>query len=346
MYEAQVNILAPLSGYTDLPFRLACRRQGCVHAFAPLLDAGSLIHGNRRNRTLLVRGPDEPWLGAQVLGASPAVLTAAAARLRDLPFDVLDLNLGCPVPKVTRRGAGAALLPDSDRAARCAAALVTASRQPVTAKIRILTAADPEPTVRLGLLLQECGVRALTVHGRTTEQIYSGPVAGAVIDAVRQALRIPVIANGGVFDRQSAALLRAQSGCSRVMIARGAIGNPWIFRALQDPDYKGPSHQELCTECRRHVAGVVELYGEEIGMRNARKIILSYLTGRGYRRSRRAAVTGVTTWREFDEFLAAVEAEGPSPRYLAEQAAAQGESVSGSVAGATAAIGSWRCRRT
>ena len=309
--------LAPLSGYTDLPFRRACRRHGCEYAFTPLVDAGALVHGNPRNDRLLARGPEEPWLGTQLLGASPEILVAAAERLRDRDFEVLDLNLGCPVPKVTRRGAGAALGSSAELSARCAAALVATWPKQVTAKIRVLSAEDPAPTVRLAQALEDSGIAALTIHGREWQRMYSGPVAWDVIRAVAETLSIPVIANGGVFGEASAGELRRRTGCEALMVARGAIGNPWIFRELAEPGVAPPTHEEVCLELEAHVLGIVALYGESIGMRVARKIILAYLTGRGYSAERRRDVTTLSSLLDFAGFLGRVKREGRSSRYRA-----------------------------
>jgi len=307
--------MAPLSGYTDVAFRAACRRYGCEYAFTPLLDAGSLVYRNPLQARALTRAPDEPWLGVQLLGSEPEILGEAVLRLNEQPFDLLDLNLGCPVPKVTKRGAGIALATNLELALRCVESVVKVSRMPVTVKTRVLSGNDPEPTLRLARALEHRGIAALTIHGRVWQQIYSGRVAVEVIRAVRDAVGIPVIANGGVFDRQSGLELSEKTGCRRIMIARGAIGNPWIFRELQAPGAVPPSHPEVCDQIERHVLDMVAHYGEETGMRNARKIILAYLTGRGYRRLRRRAVTGLRTMAAFRELLTVVREEGPSPRF-------------------------------
>ncbi len=313
-YPADALILAPLSGYTDLAFRRQCRRQGCRYAFTPLVDVGSVVYRNPRSDRNLLRGDDEPWLGLQILGACPETVGECVRRLRDYPFDLVDLNMGCPMPKITRRGAGAALSDTPKLALRCLEAMVAAAPWPVTVKIRILDESDPAPTVALAQSLQRGGARALTVHGRIREKVYAGPVKFDVIAAVREALNIPVIANGGVVDRAAAAALRAHTGCGRLMIARGAIGNPWIFRELLDPRAPPPSHREVCTAMREQVADMVSLYGEDAGLRNARKIVLAYLVGRGYRRSRRHRVATLATWSQFDAFYREVLDEGPVDR--------------------------------
>jgi len=311
IYPEQSAILAPLAGYTDLAFRRTARACGCYYAFTPLVEAGSVVYGTERTISALRRGADEPWLGVQLLTAKPDLLAEAAHRLRDYPFDVVDLNMGCPVRKVTKRGAGAALCRTPELAARCVEALTSVVKAPVSAKIRIVDGQSPDQTVALAQILYEAGISALTIHGRTLEQVYSGRVAAEIIRAVCDALPIPVVANGGVMNYAAAAGLRRESGSSRIMIARGAIGNPWIFRSLKCGHDAPPQHEELCDALEEHVSGVLELYGEDAGLRYCRKIIAAYLCGRGYRRSLRAQVTGISTQNEFRKFMLTVRTEGP-----------------------------------
>lgn len=317
--QARIYYLAPLAGYTDLPFRLACRRQGCRFAYTALIDAGALVYRNPHNRTILAKDPTESWLGTQILGARTDLLVKAGRMIREYGFSEVDLNMGCPVPKVTQRGAGAALGLDRERAVSCAEALMEGYGAPVTAKIRILSEDTAEPTVSLALALQHAGVKSIAIHGRTWERRYLGPVAAAQIREVVGTLSIPVVANGGIFSREDAERLAVETGTNRLMIARGAIGNPWIFRDLLGVGPGEPTHEELCEELERHVEGMVELYGEKTGMRQARKIILAYLVGRGYRRTLRAQVTRLTTAKEFRELLHMVRSEGPSENFCAEE---------------------------
>jgi len=311
-------VLAPLAGYTDLPFRRGCRRYGCRRAFTPLIDACALVYGNRHNAEILARGDDEPWLGVQVLGSDPAMLRRAAGLLQALPFDQVDINMGCPVRKVTQKGAGAALPFDPERALRCVEAVRHECHdRPVSVKMRILAEEDAGPTVAFALRLQEAGVCALTLHGRVWERIYAGPVRSGVIRAVREALRIPVTANGGIFCREDGERLAAATGCRDLMVARGAMGNPWIFRDLKGDSVTAPSHGEVCAELRDHIEGMVALYGEGPALREGRKIILAYLCGRGYRRALRAAVSQVATLADFRELwrqvCAEAAADAPTP---------------------------------
>jgi len=305
-------VLAPLAGYTDVAFRRACRRHGCRTAYAPLIDACALVYGNRHNREILARGPDEGWLGVQLLGCDPAMMARAAALLREMAFDAIDINMGCPVGKVMRKGAGAALPRDAELALRCVEAVWRESRgRPVSVKMRVLVEEDSEPTVTFARRLEEAGVSALTIHGRTWKRVYTGPVAAGTIRAVREALRIPVVANGGIFSRADGLRLAQATGCQALMVARGAIGNPWIFRELVAGQVAPPSHEELCETLREHVEGMVALYGEGAALREGRKIILAYLCGRGYHRSLRASVSKVCALADFRELFVRIQADAP-----------------------------------
>ncbi len=308
------SILAPLAGYTDEPFRRVCHRCGCRFAFTPLVDAQAVVHAAERNRTLLHRGDNEPWLGVQLLGANPDTLEKAARTLNEREFEVLDFNLGCPVPKVRKRGAGAALGEQLDLAARCIDTLCRVSRFPVTAKIRVLDFENPEPTLELARRLVDAGIRMLTVHGRLTQQYYSGPIALSVLRALHDALPIPVVANGGVFSAVDAEQVRSRTGCSRIMLARGAIGNPWIFAELARNRPHIPTHYDIRSCVQEHVTGMVELYGETVALRNARKIIAAYLQGRGYPSHLRYDAMQLNTTREFRAFMHQLRATFPDTR--------------------------------
>ena len=225
-------LLAPLAGYTDLPFRRVCRAQGLHYAYTALIDAGALIYGNRENQAILRRGDDEEWLGVQLLGSRLDFLEKAAPMLEAMDFDEFNFNMGCPVRKVVQRQAGAALLDDTVHALECVKLLRKLVKRPFTVKLRILSETDTDMTVSFCRRLEKEGVEGLIIHGRLASKVYSGPVAMDVISAVREAVSIPVIANGGVFSVADAEALRDGTGCRRVMVARGAIGNPWIFRSL------------------------------------------------------------------------------------------------------------------
>ncbi len=315
LYAHGSVILAPLSGYTDIAFRNSARRHGCRFAFTEMIDAGALVFNMRNTAELLERGAGEEWLGIQIVGADMRQLSRAAEILNDYRFEVFDFNLGCPVRKVMRKGEGAALGAKPSEAARALETIAKISRHPVTAKIRILSAEDPAPTISLAKMLRDAGATALTVHGRTVRQMYSGPVAYGVISAVRESVGIQVVANGGIVSAASYARAASETGCDAFMVATGAMGNPWLFREIAAADkFVPPDAAELAHEIRAHVAEVVERNGEERGLRISRKIILDYISGRGYGGEIKRRTSTLASMKELEDFISEI-ARGPSPRY-------------------------------
>ena len=315
-YPENALILAPLSGFTDLAYRRSARRHGCRFAFAEMVDAASLAHTPERGLALATRGEDEEFLGVQLVGSDPEWLKRSCDELNERDFSLLDFNLGCPVAKVVKKCAGAALGRHIDRALECFRILAERSRFTVTAKLRILTHDDPGPTVELAAGLAALGARAITVHGRVLEDFYTGAVRADIIAAVREAvspLGVQVVANGGVRDRESYDALRSGSGCSAVMIAQGAMGNPWIFGELSG-GAPPPTLEEWKCEVRTHVSEMIGLYGEASAMRQARKIVHDYLKGRGFPAAYRDKASHLSTWDGFRTWLdgAAPAAESAS----------------------------------
>lgn len=313
LYPDGAVLLAPVAGHTDLPMRLVCREQGCRYAFTEMLDAGSLVFQTTKTLRMAVRSEKESFLGVQLVGSEPDTLARAAEILNDMDFDVLDFNLGCPAPKVARKTEGISLaLKRPDDALRAVEMLVRTSRVPVSVKTRIQSETDPEKTVSFCRRLRSAGIAALTLHGRVMSAFYAGPVHYEIIRAVREALDIPVIANGGGLTPESFRTLLRESGCSRGMIARGALGNPWIFRELAGGE--PPRLSEFCTVLERHVNAMLDLYGEETGFPVSRKTVLAYLRGRGFPGSLRASVSFLSDRAGLARFLEEVR-KGPSPRY-------------------------------
>ena len=233
----------------------------------------------------------------------PALIEKAVLYLNELDFSVMDFNLGCPVPKVAGKGAGAALGCNYDHAMRCFEVIAKNSRFPVTAKMRILDESDPAPSVKLAQGLASLGAVALTVHGRTRRSFYTGTVHFDIISAIRESLpQVEVIANGGVHTVEDCEEIRRMSGCSRVMLAQGAMGNPWLFREI-DTACEPPTLEEWREMVISHVTEMVGLYGEYSGMRQARKIVHDYLKGRGFGGAPKSKASMLSTLDELKELI-------------------------------------------
>jgi tRNA-dihydrouridine synthase B len=279
-----------------------------------MIDAGSLAYGNAKTTRFMERGDDEEWLGVQLVGCNHERIRKSVDILNQHDFDVLDFNLGCPVPKVTKKGAGAMLGQNIDEAVRCFELIKKLSRHQLSAKIRILDEQDPEPTVKLVKGLAEAGAQAVTIHGRVKSKFYAGPVHFAVIAAVREAVNVQIIANGGVTGIETYHEIREKTGCDTVMVARGAMGNPWLFRELSEKDYVPPTSDELCDELEQHIMEMIDYYDETLALRVGRKIILDYLRSRGFPGKFKAQVSFLKKTGDFAEFMKVVR-EGPSERY-------------------------------
>ena len=308
--------LAPLAGYTDLPFRRICRAFGLNYASTALIDAGALAHGNPDSDFILHRGEDEPWLQVQLLGSLIQDLRLSVRLLRDGPwhFDALDFNMGCPVRKVLKRGAGAALPRTPEHALECLKMLRDEWPGPLTVKMRILDETCPDTTLAFAKQLQDIGIQGLAIHGRIAQRIYSGPVHAPIIRAVREHLSIPVTANGGVFSFQDALRLSQESNCTRIMVARGAIGNPWLFRELAaGKNLPPPPREEVLQVAEEHLAQMVTEYGEKPAMILGRKILCGYLHGRGFSHELKGQIVHITTWEDFQRLLALFRASPPLP---------------------------------
>jgi len=306
IYPADALLMAPLSGFTDAPFRRSVRHCGCRYAFTEMADAASLVYAPDRASGVLRRYPDEDFLGVQLLGGDPELIRRAVRFINTKEFDVIDFNLGCPVPKVAKKCAGAELARDYDQAMACFSALAENSRFPVTAKLRILDENDPEPTLRLCRGLAGAGAQAITIHGRIKERYYSGPVHFPVIRAVHEELepQVAIIANGGVNSLEKYREIRRETGCSRVMLATGAMGNPWLFARLSDPEHSTePTGEEWRAMIEEQTFGMIGIYGEESTFRRARKVYHDYLKGRGFPGALRAMASGTSSAADLKAWL-------------------------------------------
>ncbi|HPO91055.1 MAG TPA: tRNA-dihydrouridine synthase family protein, partial [Victivallales bacterium] len=234
IYPENAIILAPLSGYTDLPYRQSMRRHGCFYSFTEMIDAGSLVFGNGKTLRFLDRAENESWLGCQIIGSDPEILAKATKIISQYKFNIVDFNLGCPVPKVIKKGEGAALAKEIDKALIAFEIIVKNCERPVSAKIRILHEEDPEPSIKLAKGLESVGASAITVHGRVQKQFYSGPVHLKIIKEIKNNLKVQVIANGGINSYSKYNETINYLGQIPIMLATGAMGNPWLFEEISE----------------------------------------------------------------------------------------------------------------
>lgn len=231
-------ILAPLAGYTDLPFRLLCREYGAGLVYSEMISCHGLVYGQAKTRAMLKTVTEERPVAMQLFGADPELMAEAAAIVSEQPIDLLDINMGCPVRKVVKRGAGAALMKDLSLAAEIIKKVCAVSRVPVSVKFRSgwdHAAAGQGAAVDFAKMAEDAGANCLAVHGRTAVQAFTGQADHQVIKAVKQAVSIPVIGNGDITSHDQGLTLLKETGCDGVMIGRAALGNPWVFSPAGPP---------------------------------------------------------------------------------------------------------------
>ena len=301
-------ILGPMAGVTDLPFRLLCREQGAGLLCMEMVSAKAIYYNNRNTESLLEIHPDERPVSLQLFGSDPKIMSEMAKRIEERPFAILDVNMGCPVPKVVKNGEGSALMKNPKLVYEIVSALVKAIDKPVTVKIRKGFDDDHVNAVEIAKIIEEAGAAAVAVHGRTREQYYSGKADWNIIRQVKEAVSIPVIGNGDVTSPQKADELVRQTGCDGVMIARGAQGNPWIFSELTQWEETGelplrPDKDEIRKMMLRHARLQLEYKGEFSGIREMRKHVAWYTKGLKGAARLREKVNAVESLEELENLL-------------------------------------------
>ena len=303
-------ILGPMAGVTDLPFRLLCAEQGAGLLCMEMVSAKAILYNNKNTKAMLKIDEREHPVSLQLFGSDPQIMGDIARRLEDegVPFDILDINMGCPVPKVVNNGEGSALMKDPILAGQIIESMVKATSRPVTVKIRKGFDDAHVHAPELAHIAQESGAAAVAVHGRTREQYYSGKADWSVIRKVKESVTIPVIGNGDILSAADAIRMREETGCDGFMIARGAQGNPWIFNQILHEWETGeplekPSPEEMTEIMLRHARMQIEFKGEYVGIREMRKHAAWYTAGYHGASHLRGALSEVESYEQLEAMM-------------------------------------------
>ena len=277
-------ILAPMAGVTDLPFRLLCKEQGCGLLYTEMVSAKAILYNNKNTEALLQVEPVENPISLQLFGSDPQIMADMAKRLEERPFDIFDINMGCPVPKIVNNGEGSALMKNPILVGQIVETMAKAVKKPVTVKIRKGFNDDMVNAPEIAHIIEESGGAAVAVHGRTREQFYSGKADWDIIRQVVERVNIPVIGNGDVCSAEDVIAMEKQTGCDAVMIGRGARGNPWIFSRINEYRCTGvlppkPGVDKIKNMIKRHAALQLKYKGEYLGIREMRKHVAWYTIG-------------------------------------------------------------------
>lgn len=283
--ELENNVfLAPMAGVTDLPFRILCKEMGCGLVYSEMVSAKGILYDNKNTTELLEIDPKERPVAVQLFGSDPEILGAMAKKIEQYPIDIIDVNMGCPAPKIVKNGEGSCLMKTPELVGKIVKSLVESQSKPVTIKFRKGFDDDHVNAVEIAKIAEANGASAVAVHGRTREQYYSGKADWDIIKQVKAAVDIPVIGNGDVFTPQDAKNLLEHTGCDAIMVGRGAQGNPWIFKRILHYLQTGellpePTAEERVEKALRHAQMLIDYKGEYIGVREMRKHMAWYMKG-------------------------------------------------------------------
>ncbi len=304
-------ILAPMAGVTDLPFRLLCAEQGAGLVCMEMVSAKAIYYNNKNTEELMEIHPDEHPVSLQLFGSDPGIISEMAKRIEEKPFDILDINMGCPVPKVVNNGEGSALMKNPKLVGEIISKTVKAIQKPVTVKFRKGFDEEHINAVEIAKIAEQSGVSAVAVHGRTREQYYAGKADWEIIAQVKDAVSIPVIGNGDVTDGESARRLLTETGCDGIMIGRAVRGNPWIFREIlhyleTGETMEKPSGKEVCDTILRHARMELLQKGEYTAVREMRKHIAWYTIGYPHSAALRRRVNEIEEFSQLEETVRSI----------------------------------------
>ena len=301
-------VLAPMAGVTDMPFRTLCKEQGAGLICMEMISAKAISFHNKNTIALMKIDPCEHPVSMQLFGSEPELMAEVAKSIEEKDFDILDINMGCPVPKVVNNGEGSALLKNPELIVQIIKSVSSAIQKPVTVKVRIGFENAPVDIVEIARRAEDAGAAAIAVHGRTRQQYYSGTADWNIIRQVKEAVSIPVIGNGDVDSPLKAEALLKQTGCDGVMIGRAVRGNPWIFREMNHYFQTGellsrPSSEEIREMILRHARAQIALKGEFTGIREMRKHVAWYTAGMRHSAGLRRASNTIESYEALQELL-------------------------------------------
>ena len=301
-------IMSPMAGITDLPFRMLCRKFSAELAFVEMINCRSISHKSRRTKQMLSTLPEDRPLGVQILGCEEQYILKSLEVLRNYKFDILDFNAACPAKKVARRGEGASLLREPKKLKKILKLIVKNTWLPVSIKMRIGWDKDSVNAKDIALLAQDCGVNAIFIHGRTKTQEYSGTVDYDVIRQVKKAIKIPLIASGDILSVKLAKKMLDETGCDGLAVARGSLGNPWIFREIREYLKTGkviarPAKNEIAKVMLEHLNSSIDFYGPKNGVIIFRKFYSWYTKGLSKVRHLREKSSRVRTRQEIAQII-------------------------------------------